>query len=184
MLTRNKKRKMTKRKRVMKRGGMYPRQSVSQLNVGPEFILDPNPLEKIISAENKLAEYIASLEIQKTKNPFNKFKKTRKLKKLKKKWNDLYKKNPELREHNMQLSTSAEFPSSESVKSFKPNPLVQKASSQKSSPYGFGTPTEAKTSSQKSSSSGRYGFGTPTEAKKSRRRISPLRIADIPTPTE
>ena len=87
MLTRNKKRKMTKRKRVMKRGGMYPRQSVSQLNVGPEFILDPNPLEKIISAENKLAEYIASLEIQiqKTKNPFKKFNKTRKLKKLKKK---------------------------------------------------------------------------------------------------
>ena len=166
MLTRNKKRKMTKRKRVMKRGGMYPRQSVSQLNVGPEFILDPNPLEKIISAENKLTKDIASLEIKiQQMNPIKKFIKTRKLKKLKKKWNDLYKKNPELRQHNMQLSTSAEFPSSESVKSFKPNPLVQKASSQKSSPYGFGTPTEAKTSSQKSSSSGRYGFGTPTEAK-------------------
>ena len=73
MLTRKKKRKMskrTKRKRVMKRGGMYPIQSVSQLNVGPEFILDPNPLEKIISAENKLSKDIALLEknIKKKKN--------------------------------------------------------------------------------------------------------------------
>ena len=136
MLTRNKKRKMrkmTKRKRVMKRGGTYPIQSVSDL-------------------EANLDSEIALLEkkIKKIRNPFIKRSKTRKLNELKNLKNQFTQKL-ELLEPNI---PSAEFPSSESAKSFEGqwtrNPLFTEGSQ--------------KSSSQKSSSSGKYGFGsTPTE---------------------